>query len=119
MCNIFLDEYKEIFFPSNLEYSLEEMFIFNNQKFSEVNNEGLDIYPKSFYKNILENILQMEFSDERLFKTEDKSINTSESGPTGERVKVDFKEKKSKNKFTILNIEIPIGTKKILKFLIS
>ena len=95
------------------------MFIFNNQKFSEVNNEGLDIYPKSFYKNILENILQMEFSDERLFKTEDKSINTSESGPTGERVKVDFKEKKSKNKFTILNIEIPIGTKKILKFLIS
>ena len=89
------------------------MFIFNNEKFSEVNNEGLDVYPKSFYKNILENILQIEFSDERLFKTEDKSSNdTSKSVVSGERVN-DYTAIKSKNKFTILNFEIPIGTIKI------
>jgi hypothetical protein len=74
LCNIFLDEYKLIFF--NSDYTLDEIFIYNNEKFSQVNNEGLDVYPKSLYKNILENLLNSEYSYEKLFYDEKRGMES-------------------------------------------
>ncbi len=52
-CNLFFDEYKEMFFNNNMD----ELFILNNEKFTKLNIEGLDIYPRDFYKKILNIIL--------------------------------------------------------------
>jgi hypothetical protein len=66
-CNLFLDEYKELFFIHN-DTEFEELFILNNEKFSKVNTEGVDIFPKYFYTQILNKITRLDFNYELLFK---------------------------------------------------
>jgi hypothetical protein len=58
LCHIFLDEYKELFF----NYNLENLFILNNEKFTKVNTEGLDKYPKVFYQYLLVYTESLKFS---------------------------------------------------------
>jgi hypothetical protein len=76
-CNLFFDEYKEIFFNSGLD----EMFIMNNEKFTKVNVEGVDVYPPTLYTNILNILLELDFTYEQYFTDkyfnyeEDKSIS--------------------------------------------
>jgi hypothetical protein len=57
-CNLFFDEYKNMFFLNEIE----DLFILNNEKFTKVNTEGLDIYPKNVYINILETIKNLDFT---------------------------------------------------------
>jgi hypothetical protein len=59
-CNIFLDEYRDIFFSNNIE----DLFIFNNEKFTKINIEGLDKYPKEVYQKVLKLILDLEYTYE-------------------------------------------------------
>jgi hypothetical protein len=59
-CNIFLDQYKEIFFI----HKFDDLFIFNNEKFTKINVEGLDKYPKIVYQKVLNIILDLEFTYE-------------------------------------------------------
>jgi hypothetical protein len=80
LCNMFLDEYKEIFF--NSEYTLDEIFISNNEKFSEINNEGLDVYPKSLYTDILENLISTEYSYDKLFHDHNRAMESILNGHT-------------------------------------
>jgi hypothetical protein len=67
LCNLFLSEFKEIFF-FHKDHLLEELFIINNEKFSKINIEGTDIFPKKIYSNILENILNLKLSFEVIFE---------------------------------------------------
>ncbi len=77
-CNLFLDEYKETFFSTE-DPILEELFIINNIKFSKVNNEGVDKFPKEIYTGILKTILDLDLTYEKIFHKKtieegDKSI---------------------------------------------
>lgn len=65
-CNLFLDEYKEIYF-STCDPLLEDLFIINNEKFSKINVEGVDVYPKSFYVDLMQNILNLKLTYEMIF----------------------------------------------------
>jgi len=78
-CNLFLDEYKEIYFNSN-DPVLEELFITNNEKFSKINIEGLDKYPKPVYKNILENIINLDITYSKIFS---KNVFEDSDKPIG------------------------------------
>lgn len=66
-CNLFFDEYKEIFFLHN-DPNLEEMFILNHEKLSEIIIEGVDVYPKQIYNHILLKLLNLEINFENVFK---------------------------------------------------
>lgn len=81
-CNLFLDEYKEIYFLHD-DPEIEDLFILNNEKFSEVNVEGIDIYPKIVYQSILEQVLNFEISYENIFsclkRNSDDIGNTNKS----------------------------------------
>jgi hypothetical protein len=79
-CNMFLDEYKEIF----MNNKIDELFIINNEKFTKVNIEGLDIYPRGFYNYLLKIILDLDFTyEENLtegnfnFEEEERAISKS------------------------------------------
>jgi hypothetical protein len=64
-CNMFLDEYKEIFVSNKID----DLFIFNNERFTKVNIEGLDILPKNFYRKLLRIIFDLNFTyEENLLK---------------------------------------------------
>jgi hypothetical protein len=109
LCNMFLDEYKEIFF--NSEYTLEEIFIHSNEKFSEVNNEGLDVYPKSLYTDILENLISTEYSYEKLFHDHNRAMESILNNHT---LAKDGKNEKliqnlAKKKSTYSPTDVPIG----------
>lgn len=58
LCNIFFDEFLKIFSDLNLH----ELRILNNFKFTELNIAGLDKYPKSYYENILEILINFNFT---------------------------------------------------------
>ena len=75
LCNLFLDEYKELYFIHE-DPNIENMFIINNEKFSQINHEGLDIYPKQIYKVILDNILNFKLTYDLIFK---KVLKNSQS----------------------------------------
>lgn len=57
-CNLFFTEYREIF----SKYELEELYILNNEKFTSINVENIDIYPKNVYCSILEKIFTLDLS---------------------------------------------------------
>ncbi len=76
-CNLFFDEYKDIFFSNDLD----NLFILNNEKFTKLNIEGTDIYPKDIYVKILNILKELEFTYEQYFtdkyfhfEEEDKSL---------------------------------------------
>ena len=92
LCNLFLDEYKEMFFLSSelaedeslevtqeLTSELEQLFIYNNEKFSKINIEGLDIYPKQLYTLSLEYLKSVDISFEVIFENGIKSGKITES----------------------------------------
>ena len=62
-CNLFLDEYKEIFFKNKME----KLFILNNEIFSEKYTEGLDKYPKEIYEKMLIFLKKFDMTYDVLF----------------------------------------------------
>jgi len=62
LCHLFFDEYYKLFFDNNLE----ELYIENNSKFTEINTEGLDRYPKTFYVNILDSLVDLDITYEQM-----------------------------------------------------
>ena len=61
--NLFLSEYKEVF----IDFDLIDLFVTYNSKFSQVNTEGLDIYPNLVYEKMLENLQSFHFNYDALF----------------------------------------------------
>ena len=68
---------KEIFILNKVD----ELFILNNEKFTKINVEGLDIYPKEIYKIILDIVIKLDFTYEEYmtesyfnFEEEDRSL---------------------------------------------
>ena len=62
LCHLFFEEYYKLFFDNNLE----ELYIENNSKFTERNTEGLDKYPKNFYVNILDSLVDLNITYEQM-----------------------------------------------------
>jgi hypothetical protein len=62
LCHLFFDEYYLIFSHNNLE----DLYIENNSKFTEMNTEGLDKYPKNFYVNILDSLVDFDITYEQM-----------------------------------------------------
>lgn len=62
LCHIFFDEFYWMFFDNDLE----DLYILNNSKLTEENTEGLDKYSKSYYVNILDSLLDLNFTYEYL-----------------------------------------------------
>jgi hypothetical protein len=62
LCHLFFDEYYFLFFQNNLE----DLYIENNSKFTEMNTEGLDKYPKNFYVNILDSLVDLDITYEQM-----------------------------------------------------
>jgi len=81
-CNLFFDEYKEMYFF----HQLDELFITNNEKFTKVNTEGIEIYPKLIYQNLMGFFLRLDLTYEILF---DGKKYTAEDKPL---IKVIFLE---------------------------
>jgi hypothetical protein len=79
LCNLFLSEYKDIFF-SHKDPFLEELFISNFEKFSKVNIEGTDVFPKKIYSRILDNIINLKLSFEAIFENLTNSNQCDLSG---------------------------------------
>jgi hypothetical protein len=81
-CNLFLDEYKEIYFLHD-DPEIEDLFILNNEKFSEVNVEGMDIYPKKVYQSILESVLNLDITYEMIFSCLRRNMSDENKYITG------------------------------------
>ncbi len=96
-CNLFLDEYKEIYFLHD-DPEIVELFILNNEKFSKVNVEGMDVYPKKIYQGVLESVLKFNLSYELIFSNLSRrnSNNDKGSGPI-------------KNKYPFEETDKPVG----------
>jgi hypothetical protein len=62
-CNMFLDEYKQVFVSNKID----DLFILNNEKFTQVNTEGLDLFSKCIYKKLLRIIFDLDFTYEHNF----------------------------------------------------
>ena len=62
LCHLFFDEYSKLFSDNNLE----ELYIDNNSRFTETNTEGLDKYPKNFYVNILDTLVDLNITYEQM-----------------------------------------------------
>ena len=62
LCHLFFDEYFKLFFDNNLD----DLYIENNSRFTEVNTEGLDKYPKNFYVNILDSLVDLNITYEQM-----------------------------------------------------
>ena len=74
-CNLFLDEYKDLFY----KWQRDDLFILNNEKFTKINTEALEIYPKSIYKNLLNFLLNLDMTydiifSSKKFKNEEKPL---------------------------------------------
>lgn len=75
-CNLFLDEYKSLFF----DHQLDELFILNNEKFTQINTEGVDMYPKTIYIKLMNYLSRIEMTysvvlSSSKYKTEDKPLS--------------------------------------------
>lgn len=72
-CNLFLDEYKSLFFDNQLD----ELFILNNEKFTQINTEGVDVYPKTIYIKLMKYLSRLDMTyteiiSTKKYQTEDK-----------------------------------------------
>ncbi len=69
-CNLFLDEYKSLFF----DHQLDELFILNNEKFTQINTEGVDMYPKKIYMKLMNYLSRIEMNYTELISSKKYSI---------------------------------------------
>ena len=71
LTNIFLDEYKELFF-SNEDNSLEQLFIDQQTEFSDICSETVTFYDDVTYKKMFETLLKFDISYTNFFSNNNK-----------------------------------------------
>ena len=71
LSNIFLEEYKGVFFNKN-DQELEELFIEQQTDFSELCSETVTFYDDSTYKKMFQTLLRFDISYNNFFSNNDK-----------------------------------------------
>ena len=62
LCHLFFEEYYKLFLDNNLQ----KLYIDNFPNFNEKNSEDLDKYDSNFYKNILDTLVDLNITYEKL-----------------------------------------------------
>ena len=71
LSNIFLEEYKSVFFDNN-DKELEELFIEQQTDFSELCSETVTFYDDSTYKKMFQTLLKFDISYTHFFSNNNK-----------------------------------------------
>jgi hypothetical protein len=71
--NLFFQQYNEILISANLEKKM----IFHNERFSQVNTDGIDQYPKEIYRTMLSHVLNLCVTYENIQEVYDKNSQIS------------------------------------------
>ena len=63
--NIFLDDYRDLFFNNNLD----QLFIYNYEKYKKHFTSPFEVFPKEIYSNLLELLFNLDVTYEILLKS--------------------------------------------------
>ena len=106
--NIFINEYKNIFFRSNSIKNLEEIFIQEQTNFLEKKIEAKIFYENSNYKKMYDNLLEFDISFENFYTN---NIDISDKSLFRLCLSQNIKIFKKQKKFMVMNIKLYLEKK--------